>query len=114
MNENLIKTLAVGIFGAAALVLLGPSIAAGAKPIVRRGIKAAVKRYAQGMETLAELQEIAEDAYAEALAELKEEAASGGAERAQPTQPTTHAADEVVLAAKEDMGERKRKRRPRA
>ncbi|MDX2156048.1 MAG: hypothetical protein SFW09_06000 [Hyphomicrobiaceae bacterium] len=110
MNENLLKTLAVGIFGAAALVLLAPSIAAGAKPIVRRGIKVAVKGYAQGMETLAELQELAEDAYAEALAELQEEAATGSERR--PAEPRP--ADEAVLAAEEaDGGEPKRKTRPR-
>lgn len=111
MNENLFKTLAVGIFGAAALVLLGPGIAAGAKPIVRRGIKAAVKGYTQGMETLAELQELAEDAYAEALAELKEEAARG----TERSQSTPSAADDATLAAKEDTGGGpKRTRRPRS
>ncbi len=110
MNENLLKTLAVGIFGAAAIILLGPSIANGAKPVVRRGIKAAVKGYAQSMETLAELQELAEDAYAEAMAELKEEAAG----RTDRNEPASHPADEVTLAGKESSGEPKKKKRPRA
>ena len=111
MNENLLKTLAVGIFGAAALVLLGPTIAAGAKPIVRRGIKAAVKGYTQGMETLAELQELAEDAYAEAMAELQAEAASGTeGSRAEP-----RAADGAAVAAEEiDGGKPKRTKRSRS
>lgn len=111
MNENLVKTLAIGLFGAAALVLLGPSIAAGAKPIVRRGIKAAVKGYAHGMETLAELQELAEDAYAEACAELRQEAAVAGTAPAASTstepsvQPSSH---------EEEIVERKGKKRTRS
>lgn len=86
MNEKFPRLLGLGIVAAAAVVVLAPTVAAAAKPFARRGLKAAVKAYARGREAVAELQEVAEDAYAEAWAELKEEEREGEQEeKAQAT-----------------------------
>ena len=79
MNEKFPRLLGVGIVAAAAVLVLAPAVASAARPFARRGLKAAVKAYARGREAVAELQEVAEDAYAEAWAELKEEAAEKAA-----------------------------------
>jgi hypothetical protein len=74
MDEKFLKGLAAGVVAAAAIAYFGPSIASSARPLLRKGIKAAVKGYVQSQEMIAELQELAEDAIAEAWAELKSEA----------------------------------------
>lgn len=99
MNENVVRTLVIGAVGMAVLsaALLLPAVAGTARPLLRRGMKTAIKAYAQGREALAEVQEIAEDAYAEAWAELKAEAqgpdaataAAGGASASAPTAEET-------------------------
>jgi hypothetical protein len=93
MNENATRTLAIGAIAIAALVLLGPTVAANAKPLIRRGVKAAVKGYVESRESIAELQELVEDAYAEAWAELEAAARSpaGAAPTAAATAPTKEA-----------------------
>ncbi len=74
MNENLLRGLALGVAAAAATVVLAPSIAHAACPVVRRGVKTAFVAYMRGREAMAGFMEMVEDAYAEATAELKQEA----------------------------------------
>ncbi len=74
MNEKFVRGLAIGVALAAGALIFGPSIAQAARPVVRRGMKSAVQAYVRGREAVAELMELAEDAYAEAWADLKEEA----------------------------------------
>lgn len=112
MDEKFLTRLAVGVVAVAAIAYFGPSVAASARPLVRRGIKAAVKGYVQSQETIAELQELAEDAIAEAWAELRSEAEAAAA-------PTTAGASVVMAAAtkpadKETVGGPKKKRRRQA
>lgn len=74
MNENVLRGLALGVAAAAATVVLAPSIAQAACPVVRRGVKTAFVAYMRGREAMAGFMEMVEDAYAEATAELKQEA----------------------------------------
>lgn len=74
MNEKITRGLGVGLVAAAALIVFAPALAASARPMMRRGMKAAVKAFVHGREAVAEFQEMAEDAYAEAWAELRSEA----------------------------------------
>lgn len=74
MNEKFVRGLAIGVAVAAGALVFGPAVARSAQPLVRRAMKSAVQAYARGREAAAELMEMAEDAYAEAWAELKQEA----------------------------------------
>jgi hypothetical protein len=74
MNEKLLRTLAFGVAAAAAAVILAPSVAQAASPVVRRGMKSAFVAYMRGREAVAGFMEMVEDAYAEATADLKQEA----------------------------------------
>lgn len=111
MNENVLRTLFVGAAGLALLsaALLVPAVASTAKPVLRRGMKAAVKAYVQGREALAEVQELAEDAYAEAWAELKAEASA-----ATPEAAAAPAAAATTAAERPSAATPKRARRRRA
>jgi hypothetical protein len=76
MADKLIRGAA---FGAAAVItaaLFVPAVAEAARPLARRGMKLAILAFLQGRETVAHVMEMAEDAYAEACAELKEQAES--------------------------------------
>lgn len=77
MNDKLIKGLALGAVAIGAVMILAPSVVTSARPVLRRGIKNAVRAYQKGREAIAELQEMAEDAYAEAWSELDREASHG-------------------------------------
>ena len=98
MNDRLPRIVGLGIMAAAAVLILAPAVAAAARPAARRGIKAAVKAFARGREVIAEVQETVEDAYAEAVAELREE--ENGAADSAPAAPaderrrTRHRGDE--------------------
>lgn len=110
MDERFLKGLAAGVVAAAALAYFGPSIASSAGPLLRKGIKAAVKGYVQSQEMIAELQELAEDAVAEAWAELKSEAETA-ASAAAASGPGAVMATTPVSAEREAGVEPKRKRR---
>jgi hypothetical protein len=74
MNDSLIRGLAIGVIATVGVVIFGPSAAQAARPVVRRVMKSAVQTFVRGQEAVAEFVEMAEDAYAEAWTELKEEA----------------------------------------
>ena len=74
MNDKFIRGLALGIGLAVATAIFVPGLAQAARPAARRGIKLGMRAYMQGREAVASFIEIAEDAYAEASADLKEEA----------------------------------------
>lgn len=74
MNDRIFRILGLGLTAAAAAVVLAPVVAQAACPAVRRGMKTAFVAYMRGREAVAGLAEMVEDAYAEATAELKQEA----------------------------------------
>jgi hypothetical protein len=74
MDQKFIRGLGTGAIAVAALVVFAPAIASSARPLVRRGMKEAIKAISKGREAAAEFQELAEDAYAEAISELESEA----------------------------------------
>lgn len=74
MAEKLFRGMALGVAAAATAVLLVPAVAEAARPLARRGVKLAILAFLQGRETVAHVMEMAEDAYAEACADLKEQA----------------------------------------
>jgi hypothetical protein len=110
MDEKTLKGLAIGALAAAAIIYFGPTVATSARPLIRRGIKAAVKGYVQSQETIAELQELAEDAMAEAWAELKCEA-EAAASASTATASSVKMAAAPRNASKETVGGPKKKRR---
>jgi membrane-bound lytic murein transglycosylase B len=83
MSDKFIRGLALGVGLAAAAVIFVPGLAQAARPAARRGLKAAMLAWMQGREAMAEFVEMAEDAYAEAWAELKSQAETM-AEAAEP------------------------------
>jgi hypothetical protein len=105
MNEKLLRGLAFGVAAAAVAVVLAPSIARRAAPVMRMGMKTALVGFMRGREAVAEFVEMVEDAYAEATAELKQEADAMAAAEAAPAAPK---GDEKRTEARV---ERKRKRR---
>jgi hypothetical protein len=74
MNDKFIRGLALGLGVAVAVAIFAPGAAQAARPAVRRGLKAAMQAYLQGREAFADFLEMAEDAHAEAWADLKQEA----------------------------------------
>lgn len=74
MSEKLFRGMALGAAAAATAVLLVPAVAEAARPLARRGMKLAILAFLQGREAVAHAMEMAEDAYAEASADLKERA----------------------------------------
>lgn len=74
MSDKFIRGLAFGVGLTAAAAIFVPSLALAARPVARRGLKVAMLAYMQGREAVAEFVEMAEDAYAEAWAELKQQA----------------------------------------
>lgn len=76
MNDRFAKGLAIGLVAAVGVALYGPSLATAARPWMRRGMKSAVKGYLKSREAAAELFEMAEDAVAEAIHDLRAEAAA--------------------------------------
>ncbi len=74
MSDKFIRGLALGVGLTAAAAIFVPGVAQAARPVARRGLKAAMMAYMQGRETMAEFMEMAEDAYAEAWADLKQQA----------------------------------------
>lgn len=99
MNDRFAKGLAIGVVAAVGIALYGPSLAGAARPWLRRGMKSAVKGYLKSREAAADLFEMAEDAVAEAIHDLRAEAA------AQNSKAETKAAD--AKAAMEAAVERK-------
>ena len=88
MNESLWRGVAFGVATVAAALILAPSIAKVACPVARKGVKTAFVAYMRGREAMAGFVEMVEDAYAEATAELKQEAdamaAAGNAASREP------------------------------
>ena len=80
MIGRLITLGAAGAAAAYVVVKLAPSISQSAEPVVRRTIKAQIKALQRAREAGAHLMEMAEDAYAEAWADLNEEAEAREAE----------------------------------
>src|SRR3990172_7767262 len=74
MSDKFVRGLALGVGLAAAAVIFVPGLAHAARPAARRGLKAAMLAYMQGREAFADFVEMAEDAYAEAWGELKQQA----------------------------------------
>jgi hypothetical protein len=74
MSDKFLRGVALGLGLAAAAVIFVPGLAQAARPAARRGLKAAMMAYMQGRESMANFMEMAEDAYAEAWAELKQQA----------------------------------------
>jgi hypothetical protein len=83
MSEKFIRGLALGVGLTAAAVIFVPGLAQAARPAARRGLKAAMMAWMQGREAMAEFMEMAEDAYAEASTELRQQAETV-AEAAEP------------------------------
>jgi hypothetical protein len=112
MNERIFRLLAFGVAAAAVAVILAPSVARAAQPAVRTGMKLGFLAYARGREAAAEFIEMVEDAYAEATAELKQEAdalAAGAGATAAEAAPSS---GNGKAGAERGAGtERKRKRR---
>lgn len=99
MNDKLLAGMAVGAVGALILApAVVPPLARLGRPAAKAALKTAVLAWYRGQEFLAEMQEVAEDAYAEAMAELMDEAESGAPDAADAT---TGAAAGVASAAKE-------------
>jgi hypothetical protein len=105
MNERLLRGLALGMAGVAVAVVLAPSLAQAACPAVRRGMKAGFIAYLRGREAVAGFMELVEDAYAEATAELKQEADAMAASSGVAASPEPNVSKGEAGAAK------KRKRR---
>ena len=74
MDEKFVRGFSLGVATAVGAAFLSPSVRSAAAPALRKGAKWAIKAFANSREQLAELQELAEDAFAEALSELKAEA----------------------------------------
>jgi len=88
MSDKLLRGVALGFAAAATAALFVPAVAEAARPVARRGLKIAILAFLQGRETVASVVEMAEDAYAEACAELKQQAekmAEAGAAEATST-----------------------------
>jgi hypothetical protein len=85
MNDKFLRGLALGLGVAVAVAIFAPGVAQAARPTVRRGLKAAMQAYLQGREAFADFVEMAEDAYAEAWADLKQEAEAVAEAEAQET-----------------------------
>jgi hypothetical protein len=101
MNENLVRGLAIGIAAIVGVLIFGPAVAQTARPIVRRAVKSTVQAYVRGQEAVADIMEMAEDAYAEAWTELKEEADQKVAPRSSKTDaPPKGEASEVRVGRK--------------
>ena len=83
MSDKFAKGLAVGVVVAVGAALYGSSVIAAARPWLRRGMKTAAKGYLTSRERAAEFFEMAEDAVAEAMSELKEEAKTATAAAAE-------------------------------
>jgi hypothetical protein len=111
MDEKTLKALAIGALAAVAILYFGPAVATSARPLLRRGIKAAVKGYVQSQETIAELQELAEDAIAEAWAELKSEAEAAASASPAAASGAVMAAAPKSAPKETASGPKKRKRR---
>lgn len=111
MDEKTLKGLAIGVVAAAAIIYLGPTVATSARPLLRRGIKAAVRGYVQSQETIAELQELAEDAMAEAWAELKSEAEAAASAAAATASDVAMAAAPMSADKETVRGQKKKQRR---
>lgn len=94
MDQKFARGLATGLVAVAAFVVFAPVGVATARPLVRRGLKEAVKAYARGREAMAEFQEMAEDAYAEGMAELKAELHAAESEVAAEQRTAATAASE--------------------
>lgn len=83
MSDKFIRGLALGVGLTAAAVIFVPGLAQAARPAARRGLKAAMMAWMQGREAMADVMEMAEDAYAEAWADLRQQAETV-AEAAEP------------------------------
>lgn len=84
------KGIAIGAAGAVAAYLAlkyGPELARAAEPAVRTAVKANIKALQKAREAYARLSEVAEDAYAEAWADLNREAATAEEMQAEEPQP---------------------------
>jgi hypothetical protein len=79
MIDKLFRTAGIGVAVGAGLVIFGPPLIRAVRPLARQAMKTAIIGYAEGREALAHLQELAEDAYAEAVGELVAETAEGDA-----------------------------------
>lgn len=90
MIDKVFRAAGVGVAVAATLVVFGPPILRAARPLARQAIKNAIIGYAQGREALAHLQELAEDAYAEAVGELVAETVEAEAASSKDPQAVTH------------------------
>lgn len=115
MNERLLRTLAFGVAAAAAAVLLAPSVAQAACPAVRRGMKLGFMAYMRGREAAAGFVEMVEDAYAEATAELKQEAEAMAAAESADSSPRSastqsHSPPSKVPSAKTGAAKKRKTR----
>lgn len=100
MNDRFAKGLAIGVVAAVGIALYGPALARAARPWLRRGMKSAAKGYLKGREAAADFFEMAEDAVAEAIHDLRAETA------AQASESEANAGD--AAAAMEAAVERKK------
>lgn len=96
MNDRLLlgMLLGAGVTLALAPVVL-PPLARAARPGAKAALKTAIVAYYRGQEAMAELRELAEDAYAEAVVELMTEA-----QARQEATPTAAASATASAAAK--------------
>lgn len=83
MLGRLVAFGAAGVAAAYVAVKLGPGLSRAAEPAVRSAIKVQIKTLQKARETAAQLMEIAEDAYAEAWADLNRDAAQKEADAAE-------------------------------
>lgn len=88
MPEKLLRVMALGAAAAATAMLFVPAVAEAARPVARRSLKLAILAFLQGREAVASAVEMAEDAYAEACSELKQQAEDMAGETATAGPPT--------------------------
>lgn len=115
MDEKFWRGFAVGVVAGVAIRHFGPSMAISAGPLLRQGMKSAIKGFVQSREAFADLQELAEDAFAEAWAELKSEAETAASAMAADTSTASGRGGTSAhrrTAGKEGSRAPKKRRRP--
>jgi hypothetical protein len=87
MIDKVFRGAGVGVAVGVTLIVFGPALLRAARPLARQAIKTAIVGYEQGREALAHIQEMVEDAYAEAMSELTAESAQAETEAAGDSLP---------------------------
>jgi hypothetical protein len=100
LKSNAAGAIALGVGAAVLAPTVVPAVARAAKPFAKAAIKGGLVLYVRSKEMLAELGEVAEDAYAEATAEFDQEFARESASET-PGENEMAEAAEAAEAAKQ-------------